>query len=174
MNFIPTEVQFAKPGSNEHPFWISIAALFESRRYPIPQSFGRWCRYSQYIINSNNIFLLSCVFVLVSISAKLVSVVSQVIHTICIATNSRILWYETALCFLDNVACGLLAILVTASLSQNTSAGPSIGVPDDPILWRTAWICSTTIRSSTSSLPNVDVSTVFWLLLIHIIGALLT
>ena len=134
MNFIPTEVQFAKPGSNEHPFWISIAALFESRRYPIPQSFGRWCRYSQYIINSNNIFLLSCVFVLVSISAKLVSVVSQVIHTICIATNSRILWYETALCFLDNVACGIVAILVISSLLQNTSVAFRMILSCDEVL----------------------------------------
>ena len=174
MNFIPTEVQFAKPGSNEHPFWTFIAAPFVSRRYPIPQSFGGWRRYSQYIINSNNIFLLSCVFVLVSISAKLVSVVSQVIHTICIATNSRILWYETALCFLDNVSCGLLVVLVTDSSLQNTSAGPSIGVPDDLILWQSAWICSTAIRSETSSPPDVDLSTVFCLLLNHIFRDMLT
>ena len=174
MNFIPTEVKFAKPDSNKHPFWISIAALFASRMYPIPQSFGGWRRYYQYIINSNNLFLLSCVFVLVSISAKFVSVFSQVIHTICITNDSRILWYEIALWFLDNVGCGLRAILVTASLSQNTSAGPSISVLDDLILWRSAWIFSTEIRSATSSLPNIDVSPVFCLLLNHIIGDLLT
>ena len=173
MNFIPTEVQLTKPGSNEHPFWTSIAAPFVSRRYPIPHSFGGWRRYSQYIINSNNLFFSSFVFVLVSISAKFVSVFSQVIRTICIATDSQILWYETALCLLDNVSCGLLVVLVTDSSLQNTSAGPSIGVPDDLILWQSAWICSTAIHSATSSLPNVDVSTVFCLLLDHIIGDML-
>eukprot|EP00978_Attheya_sp_CCMP212_P018299 scaffold49916_cov20-Attheya_sp.AAC.1 len=48
----------------------------------------------------------------------------------------------------------------TASLSQKTLAGPSIGMPNILSLLRSAMICSAAVFMATKSEPNVDDSTV--------------
>ena len=69
-----------------------------------------------------------------------------------------------------NIEVGTEALVVTDSLSQNTSAGPSTGMPNIPVDLRLS-ISSVAIRSATNSDPKLEVSTVFCRLLYHIIGA---
>ena len=67
---------------------------------------------------------------------------------------------------------GLLTFGTTDLLSQNTSAGPSIGTPNIRSLYLNPSIISVAIRNSMNSEPMLDDSTVFWRLLYHMIGEL--
>ena len=69
---------------------------------------------------------------------------------------------------------GILELLTTDMLSQNTSAGPSTGIPKHLNLYLRASIISVAILIATNSDPKLDASTVFWCLLYQMIGALLT
>ena len=63
--------------------------------------------------------------------------------------------------------------LYTASLSQNTLVGPSIGTPNIRSLYLRASVSSTAVFIARNSAPKVLVSTVGWRLLYQCIGALL-
>jgi hypothetical protein len=66
-----------------------------------------------------------------------------------------------------------MEFLHTASLSQNTLVGPSIGTPNILNLYRNASIISVAFFNAVDSDPNVEASTKFWRLLCQMIGALL-
>jgi hypothetical protein len=87
------------------------------------------------------------------------------------ATLSRTLWYAIELCFLLNIEVGMVDLVTTDLLSQNTLLGPSIGIPSMRNLHRSASIISTPIRIATNSDPNVDDSTVLWDFEYHMMGA---
>jgi hypothetical protein len=72
---------------------------------------------------------------------------------------------------LANTEVGTEALVVTDSLSQKTSAGPSIGIPNILNLYLKLSINSVAIRSATNSDPKLEVSTVFCRLLYQMIGA---
>ena len=59
----------------------------------------------------------------------------------------------------------------TDSLSQNTLAAPSIGMPNMRSLYLSDIICSVDNRNATNSAPKVDDSTVVCFLEYHEIGA---
>ena len=75
------------------------------------------------------------------------------------------------LCFFFKVDSGIVVFLNTASLSQNTFVGPSIGIPNMRSLEHTTLMCSTAVLMVINLLPNVLVSTVFCHLLYQTIGA---
>ena len=68
----------------------------------------------------------------------------------------------------------ILTLVTTDWLSQNTSAGPSIGTPNIRILCLNPYIISVAIRNAMNSEPKIDDSTVLWRLMYHMIGELLT
>ena len=75
------------------------------------------------------------------------------------------------MCFFFNVKSGCHAFLKTASLSQKTFVGPSKGTPNILILYRSDFICSTTVFIAMNSLPNMLLSTMFCLLLYQMMCA---
>ena len=68
----------------------------------------------------------------------------------------------------------MLTLVTTDGLSQNTSAGPSIGTPNIRILYLNPSIISVAICNAINLEPKLDDSTVLWRLLYHIIGGFLT
>ena len=63
------------------------------------------------------------------------------------------------------------AFLYTASLSQNMSVGPVIGMPNIRSLYRSGVTNSTAFLSAVNSDLNVEFSTEFYRLLCHMTGA---
>ena len=78
------------------------------------------------------------------------------------------------LCLLLKADVGILGFLTTDMLSQNTSAGPSTGIPKHINLYLRASIISVEILRATNYDSKLEASTVFFCLLYHMIGALLT
>ena len=95
-------------------------------------------------------------------------------HIVPDATASCDLWEQMLVCFFLSVESGIDAFLKTNSLSQNTSIGPSIRMPNMRSLYLKASTCPTAILIAMNSLPNVLASTVVCRLLYHTMGALLT
>ena len=115
--------------------------------------------------------LLSFDIAFVNKSARFVAVSSFATLIIPAATASWHRWYAIALCFFDRVDSGFLVFLVTDSMSQKTSAGPSISIPNVLNLYQNALIISTAVFIAMYSLPKVDPSTVDCLLEYQGIGA---
>jgi len=65
------------------------------------------------------------------------------------------------LCFFFNVDVGMVELMTTELLSQNTLAGPSSGIPNIRNLYLMDSIRSTRILIATNSEPKVEDSTVF-------------
>jgi len=107
---------------------------------------------------------------LVNKSAKFSEVCTFVILSIPAATASLTRWYAMELCFFLSVDVGTVALVTTDLLSQNTLAGPSIGMPIILSLYLIASNISTRMRMATNSDPNVDDSIVLWDLEYHCIG----
>ena len=68
----------------------------------------------------------------------------------------------------------MLTLVTTDGLSQNTSAGPSIGTPNIRRLYLNTYIILVFIRNAMNLDPKLDDSTMLWILLYHMIGGLLT
>ena len=66
---------------------------------------------------------------------------------------------------------GILELLTTNMLSQNTSAGPSTGIPKH--LYLSYSIISVAIITAQNSDPKLEASNVFCCLMYHMIGELL-
>ena len=79
-----------------------------------------------------------------------------------------------ALCFFFKADVGILELLTTNMLSQNTSAGPSAGIPKHINLYLRYSIISVEILRAKNSDPKIEASTVFCCLLYQMIGELLT
>ena len=109
--------------------------------------------------------------ILLSISARLVSVSSLAMQQIPDATASRHLWYATLWCFLRNTDSGVDEFLYTALLSQNISVGPSTGTPNILNFYLSAVTSSTAFFNAVNSEPKVDDSAEFCLFLNQSIGA---
>ncbi len=75
------------------------------------------------------------------------------------------------LCFFFKVDVGIVALVTTDILSQNTLAGPSIGMPNIHSLYLNDSSISASILISMNSEPNVEDSTVFCALENQTIGA---
>jgi hypothetical protein len=130
----------------------------ELTRHPMVPDEPRLC---QYMKRSHKKSLVTCGRGFVNTSARFVFPSSFVTRIVPAATASLVRWYAIALCFFFQVDSGKVAFLVTASLSQNTFVGPSIGTPNIRNLYRNDSTSSTAILIATNSLPNVEVSTVF-------------
>ena len=90
---------------------------------------------------------------------------------IALATHSRTRWKQIELCFFFNLDSTIDAFLNTDSLSQNTFAAPSIGIPNILSLYLRDIICSVDNLRATNSDPNVDDPTVACFLENQDIGA---
>ena len=77
-------------------------------------------------------------------------------------------------CLLFKTDVGILELLTTDMLSQNTSKGTSTGIPKHLNSYLRASIISVEISGATKYDPKLEVSTLFYRLLYHMIGALLT
>jgi hypothetical protein len=75
------------------------------------------------------------------------------------------------LCFFFSVDVGMLALVTTDLLSQNTFAGPSMGIRNIRNLYCSASSFPTHMRNATNSDPNVEDSTVLWAFEYQMIGA---
>ena len=69
---------------------------------------------------------------------------------------------------------GILELLTTDMLSQNTSAGPSAVIPKHLNLYLIDSIIYVEILIAKDSDPKLEASNIFWRLLYQMIGALLT
>ena len=73
-----------------------------------------------------------------------------------------------------NTDVGILKLLTTDMLSQNTSKVPYTGIPKHINLYLRSSIIYASILGATKSDPKIEASNVFCCLLYHIIGALFT
>ena len=89
------------------------------------------------------------------------------------AKSLRHQWNAMKTCFFLRAASGFTDDFTTNSLSQKTLVGPSNGTPIIRNLYRKPIINSVPIFKATYSEPKVDVSTVFYLVEYHKIGAML-
>ena len=89
------------------------------------------------------------------------------------ATCHLVEWYAMELCFLFKVVFKTEEFWTTLKLSHKTFVGESIGTPNIRNLNRKAVICSMQTHIAINLLEKVLASTVFCLLLNHIMGALL-
>jgi len=70
-----------------------------------------------------------------------------------------------------SVDVGMLALVTTDLLSQNTFASPSMGILNIRNLYRNASSFSTHMHNATNSDPNIEDSTVLWAFEYQMIGA---
>lgn len=120
------------------------------------------------LLNAN---LLNAGSDLVNKSARLNSDATLYGINMALATHSLTLWKQMELCFFFNLDSAIEAFLKTDSLSQNTLAAPSIGMPNILSLYLSDIICSVANLNATNSEPNVEDSTVACFLENHDIGA---
>jgi len=98
------------------------------------------------LVNRSAIFSFNCTFAILTIVA---------------ATASLTLWYAMELCFFFNCDVGVVELVMTDLLSQNTLVLELTGVPSIRSLYLKLSIISTAVFNTTNSEPNVEVSTLF-------------
>ena len=76
--------------------------------------------------------------------------------------------------FIFKIEEGILKLVMNDRLSQNTSAGPSIGTLNIQSLYLNPSIILVAICNAMNSEPKLDDYTVFWRVPYHMIGGLLT
>ena len=123
---------------------------------------------------STNDLCLSLSRFLVSTSARLDLVLFFVIQ-ITPATQAFLTqWYQIATWLFLRGNSEIVVLLMTNWLLPNTLVGPSKGTPNVCSLYLGSSIIFMAILRVINSEPNIEVSTVFWRLEYHMMGALFT